>query len=97
MRGQPRDARVELRVGEAALAGEIDHRRLVRRAAAEMGDPVVIANRQGFLQMYRGLVRVMADFTPGRSVGEHIGMLSCVEWLGGVVVVVSAKAGTDTM
>ena len=57
MRGQPRNPAVELRVGELALAGEVDHRRLVRRAAAEMGDPVIMANRQGFLQMYRGLVQ----------------------------------------
>ena len=35
--------------GEAAFAGEIDRGRLVRRAAAEMRDPVVVANSQRFL------------------------------------------------
>ena len=50
MRGEARNARVELRVGEAALASEIDDGHLVRRAPAEMRDPVVIANGQGFLR-----------------------------------------------
>ena len=49
MGGEPRNARVELRVGEVAPAGEVDNRRFIRRAAAEMGDPVVISNRQNLL------------------------------------------------
>ena len=66
MRGETRDPRVELRIGEAARAGEVDGRDLVRRAAAEMGDPVVIANGQNFLLRYRGSVRrpIPAHLTP---------------------------------
>ena len=51
--GKPRDPRVELRVGQPAFAGEVDGRDLVRRAAAEMRDPVVMANRQCFLHVQR--------------------------------------------
>ena len=36
MRGETRDARIELRIGKAALAGEVDGRDFIRRAAAEM-------------------------------------------------------------
>ena len=43
---EQRDPRVELRIGKPAFAGEVDGRDLVRRAAAEMRDPVVIANRR---------------------------------------------------
>ena len=82
MRGEPRNPAVELRVGELAFAGEIDHRRLVRRAAAEMGDPVIMANRQGFLLGYRGLAPRDGRRYALSSVGERIGILSCVEWLG---------------
>jgi hypothetical protein len=53
MGGQPRDPRVELRIGKPAIAGEVDGRTLVRRAAAEMRDPVVMANGQGFLHVPR--------------------------------------------
>ena len=49
MRGKARNPGIELRVAESALAGEIDHRRLVGGAAAEMGDPVIVADGQGFL------------------------------------------------
>ncbi len=50
MSGKPRNPRIELRVTKAALAREIDGRDLVRRPAAEMGDPVVMANRQTLLR-----------------------------------------------
>src|SRR5579871_2059377 len=50
MAGEARDPRVELGVGEAAFAGEIDHGHPVRRAPAEMGDPVVVANCQMVLR-----------------------------------------------
>ena len=56
MRGEARNARIELRVGEFASAGEVDHRRFVRRAAAEMGDPVVVANRQ-ILLLFSAVLR----------------------------------------
>jgi hypothetical protein len=49
MAGETRNSRVELRVSEAALAGEIDGSHLLWRAAAEMGDPVVITNRHNLL------------------------------------------------
>jgi hypothetical protein len=51
--GKPRDAGIELRVGEPAITGEVDGSDLVRRAAAEMRDPVVMANGQGFLHIQR--------------------------------------------
>src|SRR5260370_19916165 len=71
MRGEARNARIELRVGEAPLGGEVDHRRLVRRAASEMGDPVVVANRQGLLQRYGGLAPPdLRDLTPFSPVEE---------------------------
>jgi hypothetical protein len=44
VRGQPRDPRVELRVGEPAFGGKVYRGDLARRAAAEMRDPVVVAN-----------------------------------------------------
>ena len=48
MRGEPGNAGIELRVSEASSAGEVDGRHLVRRAAAEMRDPVIVANWQKF-------------------------------------------------
>src|SRR5258708_8600883 len=82
MRGEARNPRIELRVGEAPLGGEIDHRRHVRRPASEMGDPVVVANRQGLLLRYavlRRLIRpILRHFVQLR---RRIGRLSCVEWL----------------
>lgn len=42
--GKTRKTGVELRIGEAAAAGEIDHRDLVRRPAAVVRDPVIIAD-----------------------------------------------------
>ena len=62
MRGEARDSRVELRIGEAARASEVDGRDFVRRAAAEMGDPVVIANGQKFLLITSGLAPPDAGF-----------------------------------
>src|SRR5438105_11425968 len=50
VRGEARDAGVELRVGELTFAGEVDNRRLGRRPAAEMGDPVIVANRHDLLR-----------------------------------------------
>src|SRR4051812_610894 len=50
VRGEARNAGVELRVGELAFAGEVDNRRFGRRPAAEMGDPVVVANRHDLLR-----------------------------------------------
>src|SRR5207247_3869628 len=71
MRGEARNARIELRVGEASLAGEVDHRQLVRGTAAEMGDPVIVANRQGFLQRSSGLAPPdLHDLTPFHPVDE---------------------------
>src|SRR6476659_7467424 len=47
---------IELRIGKTSFAGEVDDRDFVRRAAAEMGDPVVIANRQSVLHVRRSCV-----------------------------------------
>src|SRR4029078_8811032 len=82
MHGKARDPRVELRIAEAARASEVDGRDLVRRAAAEMGDPVVIANGQILLPIFSG--SCAAPLLDGISLaGEgSYGMLSCVEWLG---------------
>jgi hypothetical protein len=52
MGGKARNPRIELRVSETPLAREIDGRDLVRRPAAEMGDPVVVANRQILLRRF---------------------------------------------
>ena len=57
VRRKARNPRVELRVGKPAVTGEVDGRDLVRRTAAEMRDPVVMANGQGFLLMSRGSLR----------------------------------------
>src|SRR5580704_15709955 len=57
MGGEPGNPRIELSVGEAAPAREIDRRRLVRCASAEMRDPVVIANGQDFPPVSRGRSR----------------------------------------
>jgi hypothetical protein len=46
MPGEARNPRVELRIGEASSAAEVDGRDLARRAAAEMRDPVVVSNGQ---------------------------------------------------
>src|SRR6266498_4412852 len=46
MRSKARDPRIELRVGKPTVAGEVNGCDLVRRATAEMRDPVVIANRR---------------------------------------------------
>src|SRR6266403_652039 len=91
MRGEARNARIELRVGEAPLAGEVDHRLLVRRPAAEMRDPVVVANRQGFLRRSAVLRRLIDHkHAPDRGglASRHfqdwagrVPMPSCVEWL----------------
>jgi hypothetical protein len=82
MRGEARNPCIELRVGEAPLGGEVDHRRLVRLAAAEMGDPVVVANRQGLLRnsaVWRRLIDpILRHFAQLR---RRIAILSCVEWL----------------
>ena len=59
--GEARNARVELRVSKLASAGEVDNRRFVWRAAAEMGDPVVISNRQTLLPGFRGLAPPACD------------------------------------
>ena len=53
MRGEPGNAGIELRVSEASSAGEVDGRHLVRRAAAEMRDPVIVTNWQKFLRGQR--------------------------------------------
>ena len=53
MRGEPGNAGIELRVGEPASAGEVDGRQFVRRPAAEMRDPVIVANWQKFLRGQR--------------------------------------------
>jgi hypothetical protein len=50
MRGETGNARVELRVRETSFAGEVDDGEFVRRPAAEMGDPVIVANRQNLLR-----------------------------------------------
>jgi hypothetical protein len=67
MRGEARDTGIELRTGEAAFAGEVDNRHLVRRPVAEMGDPVVIAYRQESLHFQRSCAARLQDFTPCRS------------------------------
>ena len=69
-RGEARDAGVKLRISEAALAREVDHRHLVRRAAAMMNDPVVVTNGQEFLP--RRLVPPASQFPctmPGLALG----------------------------
>ena len=89
MRGEARNPRVELRVGEAAFAGEIDDRQLVRRPAAEMRDPVIVPNRQDFLHRPQslppypliGLYLYAACPTPAQLASR-----SCMHtggWLGG--------------
>src|SRR5258705_9271005 len=91
MRGEARKARIELRVGEAPLAGEVDHRLLVRRPASEMRDPSVVANRQGFLRRSAVLRRLIDHkHAPDRGglASRHfqdwagrVPMRSCGEWL----------------
>src|SRR6185437_12452051 len=78
MRGEARNPRVELRVGKFPLTAKIDQRRLVRRAAAEMRDPLVIANRQALLQI-GGLM------TPLARSAVHAGQLAQLrpDWLVG--------------
>jgi hypothetical protein len=73
MRGKPRNTGVELCIGEAAFAGEIDNRHLVRRPAAEMGDPVVIANRQYRLPNERSLRRLIGLMTSSLADEEAYG------------------------
>src|SRR3954453_4548524 len=68
MRGEVRNAGVELRVGELAPAGEVDGGKFVRRAAAEMRDPVIVANWQSPLRIYSGFG---AGFLPSRSFRQH--------------------------
>src|SRR6266568_4910874 len=68
MRGQTRNAGVELRVSEPAFAGKIDRRQFVRRAAGKMRDPVIVANRQNLLQRSSGLgPSDLLDLTPFRA------------------------------
>ena len=55
MRGKVRDARIELRVGKPAIAGEVNGCDLVRGAAAEMRNPVIIANRRHASSVSSGL------------------------------------------
>ena len=58
IRGETGNARVELRVGEAPIAGEVDSRQFAGRPPGEMGDPVVVTNRQTLLRGQRSLRRL---------------------------------------
>ena len=82
MRGETRNPRVELRVGEPAFAGEVDNRQFFRRPAAEMGNPVIVANRQNLLRRSSGLeLPDPADLTLYLPDEGPYRNTSCVEWL----------------
>src|ERR1700680_4944050 len=66
--GETRNARVELCVGKAAFAGEVDDRQFVRRPAAEMGNPVIVANGQNLLHVSGLAPPDLLDLTPYSSV-----------------------------
>ena len=69
-RGEARDAAVELRIGEAALAREVDDRDLIRRAAPMVDDPVVVTNGQKSLpRRSRAACAPVAGTVPGVALG----------------------------
>ena len=55
MTGEEPDAGIELRIGEASVAAEIDHRGLGRRAPGMMRNPVVIPYRHGVPSWYQAI------------------------------------------